>query len=409
MKNNIEETIGKYLPILMILPLAGLAELASLYSIQALLPKLSEVYNIPLNQVGMILSAEVGFLALAMLFSGTLSDRFGRKPIIFYSLLAGGILTLLCATASSWPMLVVYRALLGIAVSGITAAVTVYISEEVSPALAGIVTGYFIFGNSLGSMSGRVFATLMMEHVSIDTIFFIFGGVLIAMALAVKLFLPTSRQFVPTPSLQLGAVLKGGLEHFKNIRVSLCFVIGFILFGSFTSIFNFLAFYLHRPPYELSYTWIGLIPVSFSLTFSCAICCPCRVEYWVDECAQYADHLYDGRCISYANRPFSVGFHFRYRFTVSRIFSAHSTVLAWVSSRSPNAKGQATSFYLLCYYSGGAVMGYLNGYLFSWQGWNAIAASCLMMLGIGLFICRFIFAKYEKQPQIKKQSVQESF
>lgn len=320
MKNNIEETIGKYLPILMILPLAGLAELASLYSIQALLPKLSEVYNIPLNQVGMILSAEVGFLALAMLFSGTLSDRFGRKPIIFYSLLAGGILTLLCATASSWPMLVVYRALLGIAVSGITAAVTVYISEEVSPALAGIVTGYFIFGNSLGSMSGRVFATLMMEHVSIDTIFFIFGGVLIAMALAVKLFLPTSRQFVPTPSLQLGAVLNGGLEHFKNIRVSLCFVIGFILFGSFTSIFNFLAFYLHRPPYELSYTWIGLIPVSFSLTFSCAICCPCRVEYWVDECAQYADHLYDGRCISHANRPFSVGFHFRYRFTVSRIF-----------------------------------------------------------------------------------------
>lgn len=54
-------------------------------------------------------------------------------------------------------------------------------------------------------------------------------------------------------------------------------------------------------------------------------------------------------------------------------------------------------------------MGYLNGYLFSRQGWNAIAASCLMMLGIGLFICRFIFAKYEKQPQIKKQSVQESF
>ncbi|HFS0339858.1 TPA: MFS transporter, partial [Salmonella enterica] len=372
--------------------------------------KLSEVYNIPLNQVGMILSAEVGFLALAMLFSGTLSDRFGRKPIIFYSLLAGGILTLLCATASSWPMLVVYRALLGIAVSGITAAVTVYISEEVSPALAGIVTGYFIFGNSLGSMSGRVFATLMMEHVSIDTIFFIFGGVLIAMALAVKLFLPTSRQFVPTPSLQLGAVLKGGLEHFKNIRVSLCFVIGFILFGSFTSIFNFLAFYLHRPPYELSYTWIGLIPVSFSLTF-----------FLAPYAARVALNIGSMNALSMLIICMMVGafltliapslwvFISGIVLLSVAFFSAHSTVLAWVSSRSPNAKGQATSFYLLCYYSGGAVMGYLNGYLFSWQGWNAIAASCLMMLGIGLFICRFIFAKYEKQPQIKKQSVQESF
>ena len=68
MGNIIKDGSGSYFPMLFILPLAGLAELASLYSIQALLPKLSEVYHIPLNQVGMILSAEVGFLAFAMLF-----------------------------------------------------------------------------------------------------------------------------------------------------------------------------------------------------------------------------------------------------------------------------------------------------------------------------------------------------
>ena len=83
--NNIG--LRNYLPILLTLPLAGLAELASLYSIQALLPKLAEVYHIPLNQVGLILSAEVGCLALAMLFTGSLSDRFGRKQTIVVSLL----------------------------------------------------------------------------------------------------------------------------------------------------------------------------------------------------------------------------------------------------------------------------------------------------------------------------------
>ena len=112
MGNIIKDGSGSYLPMLFILPLAGLAELASLYSIQALLPKLSEVYHIPLNQVGMILSAEVGFLAFAMLFSGSLSDRFGRKPVIFASLFAGGVLTLLCALAPSWQVLVIFRALL---------------------------------------------------------------------------------------------------------------------------------------------------------------------------------------------------------------------------------------------------------------------------------------------------------
>ncbi len=66
----------------------------------------------------------------------------------------------------------------------------------------------------------------MMEHVSIDTIFFIFGGVLIAMALAVKLFLPTSDGLFYTFTTAWCGV-EGGLEHFKNIRVSLCFVIGY--------------------------------------------------------------------------------------------------------------------------------------------------------------------------------------
>ena len=44
MGNIIKDGSGSYFPMLFILPLAGLAELASLYSIQALLPKLSEVY-----------------------------------------------------------------------------------------------------------------------------------------------------------------------------------------------------------------------------------------------------------------------------------------------------------------------------------------------------------------------------
>ncbi len=76
-------------------------------------------------------------------------------------------------------------------------------------------------------------------------------------------------------------------------------------------------------------------------------------------------------------------------------FSAHSTVLALGQFTGPNAKGQATSFYLLCYYSGGAVMGYLNGVSFLTAGDGMLLlTSCLIVLkGIGLFICRFYFRK----------------
>ena len=122
----------------------------------------------------------------------------------------------MCTTVSAWPELVLYRALLGLAVSGITAAVTVYICEEVSPVLAGVVTGYFIFGNSLGSMSGRVFATLMMEHVSLNVIFMLFGGLLIFMAFYVLYFLPASKNFTPSTALNLTQMLKGGIDILKT-------------------------------------------------------------------------------------------------------------------------------------------------------------------------------------------------
>ncbi len=394
-------SLWRYIPLLLILPLSGLAELASLYSIQALLPKLSEVYNIPLNQVGLILSAEVGFLAFAMLFSGSLSDRFGRKKIIVFSLLAGGILTLLCATTSSWHVLVFYRALLGIAVSGITAAVTVYITEEVSPALAGVVTGYFIFGNSLGSMSGRVLATLMMEHISVGSIFCFFSAVLLLMALLVFIFLPASKNFTASPSLNLTQMLKGGREHFTNIKISACFIIGFIIFGSFTSAFNFLAFHLHGKPYHLPYSLIALIPISFSLTFFAApFSAKMAMRYGsMNTLSLLLIMMLCGALMTFISPTLPIFILGIICFSVA-FFSSHSTLLTWVSSHAPHAKGQATAFYLLCYYAGGAIIGYLNGYVFAAIGWNAVAISIMGLLVIGLLLSRYLHITERKETEV---------
>lgn len=401
MKNTENNTkLRDYLPILLTLPLAGLAELASLYSIQALLPKLAEVYNIPLNQVGLILSAEVGCLALAMLFTGSLSDRFGRKQTIVVSLLLGGILTLLCATVSAWPQLVIYRALLGLAVSGITAAVTVYICEEVSPVLAGVITGYFIFGNSLGSMSGRVIATLLMEHVSLNIIFILFGSLLIVMALYVLYFLPASRNFVPSTSLNLMQMFKGGIEHFQNKKISLAYVIGFILFGSFTSIFNFIAFYLHHEPFNLPFSQIGLIPISFALTFfSAPTTARCALRFGaMNMLSILLIAMIAGAAISILANSVPV-FIFGIVLLSVAFFTAHSTILSWVSSHASHAKGQATAFYLFCYYAGGAVLGYLNGFIFAKTSWYGLAISVITGLAIGLVISRAL------QMQSKKEKV----
>lgn len=44
---------------------------------------------------------------------------------------------MLCPLVESWAMLVALRAVIGLALSGIAAAATAYISEEVAPVVAG--------------------------------------------------------------------------------------------------------------------------------------------------------------------------------------------------------------------------------------------------------------------------------
>lgn len=106
-------TASQYIRVIFALALSGLAELASLFFIQPLLPVLAVEYDVPVSQVSIILSAETALLAIGLLFTGTLSDHYGRKRLIIVSLLLGGLLTILCPLVQSWAMLVALRAVIG--------------------------------------------------------------------------------------------------------------------------------------------------------------------------------------------------------------------------------------------------------------------------------------------------------
>ncbi|MFZ4255712.1 MFS transporter [Raoultella terrigena] len=270
-KNTLKDSdsvkASSHIRVILALALSGLAELASLFFIQPLLPTLAVEYNVPVSQVSIILSAETALLAIGLLFTGTLSDHYGRKRLIIVSLLLGGVLTLLCPLVESWAMLVALRAVIGLALSGIAAAATAYISEEVAPVAAGIVTGYFVFGNSMGGMSGRIIASQLIDHISINTIFYGFAVSLIVVAILVNFLLPASRNFTPTQNLNVMRMVKGAASHFKNKNLALAFVISFIIFGAFTSLYNYLAFFLKGEPFHISPANAGLLSFSFALSF----------------------------------------------------------------------------------------------------------------------------------------------
>lgn len=394
--NSAPVKVSNYIRIILALALSGLAELASLFFIQPLLPVLAVEYDVPVSQVSIILSAETALLAIGLLFTGTLSDHYGRKKLIIVSLLLGGLLTMLCPLVESWAMLVALRAVIGLALSGIAAAATAYISEEVAPVVAGVVTGYFVFGNSMGGMSGRIVASQLIDHISINTIFYGFAISLILVALLVYFLLPASQNFKSTQNLNVLRVVKGAASHFKNKKLALAFVISFIIFGVFTSLYNYLAFFLKGEPFHISPANAGLLSFSFALSF-----------FTAPQAGRLSAKYGSMRVLRALFVMMALGMLLTLTsnvvtFIIGAViftgcfFGCHSIGLSWVSKNATHARGQAVALYLFFYYMGGSVIGFVNGFVFHSMGWQGMTGFIIALLAVGAVVATYLSSSETK-------------
>ncbi|QYO62883.1 MFS transporter [Leptolyngbya sp. 7M] len=89
------------------------------YMIAPLIPRLADLFNVPVQKIGFIVPIYMLAYALMALFYGILSDRFGRWAIIRISLLIFVICTGLTATAQTASQLAIWRLLTGIGASGV--------------------------------------------------------------------------------------------------------------------------------------------------------------------------------------------------------------------------------------------------------------------------------------------------
>src|SRR5260370_38930378 len=75
------------------------------FMVAPLLPRLAQVFGVPIQTIGLIIPAYLIPYGVATLVYGPLSDRLGRRPILMGSLTAFILLTALTATVQSAPAL----------------------------------------------------------------------------------------------------------------------------------------------------------------------------------------------------------------------------------------------------------------------------------------------------------------
>jgi len=369
----------------------GFATFALLYCVQPMMPMLSQAFGINAAQSSLILSLSTLTLAVGLLITGPISDAIGRKQVLVVSLLAAAVFTVGSALAPSWEGVLLMRALVGLALSGVAAVAMTYLSEEIHPHHLGLAMGLYIGGNAIGGMSGRLLSGVLVDYLSWHSVLGLMGGLALLAALLLWRLLPESRHFQPRP-LRLRGLAQGYTLHFRDAGLPWLFLQGFLLMGSFVTLYNYIGYRLIAEPFHLSQTMIGLLAVLYlSGIYSSAQVGALadrfgrRRVFWLVIALMLA-----GVALTLFDRlplvlPGMLLFTFGF-------FGAHSVASSWIGRRAQQARGQASSLYLFSYYLGSSIAGTLGGVFWHAAGWDGvglfIASLLLIALAVALHLAR---------------------
>ncbi|MFJ7951377.1 MFS transporter [Lysinibacillus sp. NPDC096418] len=375
--------------------LAGFITFANLYVSQPLLPTFSEEFNVSPAVASLSLSVTTFALAVSMIIVGSLSESWGRKPLMTISIFAASVITLALAFSPNFETILGLRVIQGVVFAGLPAIAMAYLGEEIDPPSLGIAMGLYISGNSVGGLSGRVIIGTFTDLYSWKVGMIVLGILSIIISVMFVLMLPKSKHFTPRP-LQLIALTKSLVEHLKDPSMLCLFGISFVLMGSFVTLYNYIGFKLMAPPYNLSAAIVGWIFVIYLVgTFSSAWFGSLADKYGRQRMLLLAIGIMLMGAIITLNgylimkvlgiTVFTFGF-----------FAAHSIASGWVSKRATHAKAQASSLYLFFYYFGSSVGGTVGGVFWMQYGWIGVISMitiCLLIACTLTYILKGIVAK----------------
>ena len=363
----------------------GFTTFAVLYCIQPLMPEFSKEFHISPALASLSLSVATISLAISMLLVGSLSEAWGRKPIMIFALFSASVLSILASLAPNFHVLLLIRVLVGVVLAGLPAIAMAYLSEEIDPKSLGVAMGLYISGNSVGGLSGRVLTGMLTDFFNWRIALGVIGIFSLVASLLFWHLLPLSKNFQPR-TLEIKKLFKSLTSHLKDPVLLKLYSVAFLLMGSFVTLFNYIGYQLIASPYSLSQTLIGWLFVVYLLgTFS---------STWMGRLADKHGRrkvmwigiiiMLSGALITLIPNLFIkvcgiaiVTFGF---------FGSHSIASSWVGRRATHDKAQASSLYLFFYYVGSSIGGTTGGIFWSHFGWGGVIGMISAFLILALLI-----------------------
>lgn len=225
-------------------------------------PGLARYFETDAGTIQLIITLYLGGMAVAQLFLGPLSDRFGRRPVILAALAATTLMSLFAALAAGAAMLIVARVLQSFGASAGQVIGRAIIRDVFDRDRAASMIGWVTMAMVVAPMISPSIGGLLIESVGWRWTFAATAAVA-AGTLALAFFrLPETRTVASSPSIRQLLSDAAGLMRNR-------FFVGYLLVGALSSL-TFYSFIGGAP--HVTVTVMGQSTTTYGLWFMSNAC-----------------------------------------------------------------------------------------------------------------------------------------
>ncbi len=176
-------SIGRGIPPLPLLTLVNYFNYVDRQVVYGMTPFIGDSFGLSKFQLGWLASVNLIVFAIASLVSGPIADRIGPRKVIFSGVLVWSIATIGSALSTSFPMLLFFRALVGIGEGGYGPSANTLLCAAAPPEKRGRALGIYNVGMALGGTTGLVLGTVLAPRIGWRGVFWVAGAPSLLLAL----------------------------------------------------------------------------------------------------------------------------------------------------------------------------------------------------------------------------------